>query len=79
MERQVVDINTLDQLVRDELDKVEGARAYGVTLWRHKPDETGANWNASVKCIGDNRSLDPKLRDVLPKLRATFSLDGESG
>jgi hypothetical protein len=79
VERKVVDINTLDQLMRDELDKGDGAQAFGVALWRHKPDETGANWNASVKRIGDTRALDPKLRDVLPKLRANFSLDGEGG
>ncbi len=37
VERRVVDMNALDQLVRDELDKVEGARAFGVALWRHSP------------------------------------------
>lgn len=73
---KVVDINTLDQLVRSELDKVEGARNFGVALWRHKPHETGVNWNACVKSVGDNRALDSRLRDVLPYLRATFSLDG---
>jgi len=73
---KVVDINTLDQLVRDELEKVGGARDFGLALWRHKPHETGVNWNACVKSLGDNRALDSRLREVLPNLRATFSLDG---
>ncbi len=73
---KVVDINTLDQLVRGELEKVEGARNVGLALWRHKPHETGINWNACVKSIGDNRALDSRLREVLPNLRATFRLDG---
>ena len=72
---KVVDINTLDQLVRGELEKVEGARNFGLALWRHKPHETGINWNACVKSIGDNRALDSRLREVLPNLRTTFSLD----
>lgn len=73
---KVVDINTLDQLVRGELDKVEGARNFGVALWPHKPHETGVNWNACVKSVGDNRALDSRLREVLPNLRASYSLDG---
>lgn len=73
---KVVDINTLDQLVRGELDKVEGARNFGVALWRHKAHGTGVNWNACIKSTGDNRALDSRLREVLPNLRATFSLDG---
>ena len=72
---KVVDINTLDQLVRGELEKVEGARNFGLALWRHRPHETGINWNACVKSIGDNRALDSRLREVLPNLRTTFSLD----
>ena len=77
MERKVVDINTLDQLVRDELAKGEAAQEFGVALWRQEPDETGANWNASVKRIGDRRALTPQLREVVPRLRASFSLDRE--
>ena len=76
MQRKIVDINTLDELVRDELNKVESAAAFGISLWRHKLDETGANWNGSVRRIGDTRSLGPTLTEILPKLRATFSLDG---
>jgi hypothetical protein len=73
---KIVDIKTLDQLVRGELDKVEGARNFSVALWPHKAHETGVNWNACVKSIGDNRALDLRLREVLPNLRASFSLDG---
>ena len=76
VERRIVDLNTLDQLVRDELNKVEGARPFGVALWRHEPDVTGANWDGCIKSIGNNDASDPKWNDVLPKLRANFSLDG---
>ena len=76
---KIVDINTLDQLVRRELETIEGAHNVGLALWRHKPHETGINWNACVKSIGDNRALDLRLRQVLPDLRATFSLDGVGG
>ena len=69
-------MKVVDQLVRGELEKVEGALNFGLALWQHKPHETGINWNACVKSIGDNRALDSRLREVLPNLRATFSLDG---
>jgi hypothetical protein len=77
MARVVVDMNTLDQLVRDELDKTERAKDFGVTLWREAPDGTGANWNAIIKRLPGNGSFDRTGSDVVARLRASFSLDGE--
>ena len=80
MARAVVDINTLDQLVRDELDKLEGGKDFGVAaLWRQDPDESGANWNAVVRQFPGNASPDTERPDLVAKLRASFSLDDEGG
>jgi len=76
VERAVVDINKLDQLVRDELDKIETANDFGVALWRHARDESGANWNAYITRVQNNGSSRTAWWDVVPKLRAAFSLEG---
>jgi hypothetical protein len=76
VERAVVDINELDQLVRDELDKIETANDFGVALWRHAKDESGANWNAYITRVQNSGSSKTAWWDVVPKLRAAFSLDG---
>jgi hypothetical protein len=79
MARAVVDMNTLDQLVRDELDKLEGGKDFGVAaLWRQDPDETGANWDAVVRQFPGNAS-GRQRPDVVARLRASFSLDDEGG
>jgi hypothetical protein len=77
MKRAVVDINTLDEFVRDELDKVESSKDFGVALWRQSTDESGANWNADITSIRNNGSGKTIWRDVVPKLRAAFSLEGD--
>ena len=77
MGRAVVDMNTLDQLIRDELAKVESVSDFGVALWRQEPDESGANWNAYLRRCQAKGSSDTRWWDVVPKLRAAFSLDGE--
>jgi hypothetical protein len=77
VERAIVDINKLDQLLRDELDKVESAKDFGVALWRQPTDESGANWNADITSIRNNGSVKTTWRDIVPKLRAAFSLDGD--
>ncbi|TMG84433.1 MAG: hypothetical protein E6H74_06685 [Betaproteobacteria bacterium] len=78
MERVVVNISELDQLVRDELDSVESAKDFGVALWRQERDENGANWDAHIKRLRGKGSPDGTWRDVVPKLRAAFNLDDES-
>jgi hypothetical protein len=79
MARAVVDMNTLDQLVRGELDKLEGGKDFGVAaLWRQDPDETGANWDAVVRQFPDNASGGQRP-DIVARLRASFSLDDEGG
>ena len=78
MERVVVNISELDQLVRDELDRVESAKDFGVALWRQKQDENGANWDAHIKRLRGTGSSDGTWRNVVPKLRAAFNLDDEN-
>jgi hypothetical protein len=78
VERVVVNISELDQLVRDELDRVESAKDFGVALWRQKLDESGANWDAHIKRLRGTGSSDGTWRSVVPKLRAAFNLDDES-
>ena len=75
MERAVVNINKLDELVRDELDKVETAKDFGVALWRQARDESGANWNAYITRVQSNDSSKTAWWGVVPKLRAAFSLE----
>ena len=77
MKRAVVDINTLDELVRDELDKVESSKDFGVALWRQPLDESGANWNAHITRVQSNGSSKTAWWDVVPNLRAAFSLEEE--
>ncbi len=74
MDRAVVDLNTLDQLVRDELDKIESSKVFGVALWRQDADDSGANWNAFVTRLAGTGSSDTRWWNVVPKLRAAFSL-----
>ena len=78
MDRAIVDLNTLDQLVRDELDKIESSKVFGVALWRQDADDTGANWNAFVTRLAASGSSDNRWCNVVPKLRAAFSLTDDS-
>ena len=77
MGRAVVDISTLDLLLRDEVDKLGSVAAFTVAVWRHEPDESGANWDARIRPISGNAGLDPRLKDVVLTLRAVFSLNGD--
>jgi hypothetical protein len=61
-----VNISELDQLVRDELDRVESAKDFGVALWRQELDENGANWDAHIKRLRGNGSSDGTWRNVVP-------------
>ncbi len=77
MERQVVEMSELDQLVQDELGKIESAKDFGVALWCQEPDKSGANWNAYLRRIACNGSSDTRWWDVVPKLRAEFNLNDQ--
>jgi hypothetical protein len=77
VERAVVDINTLDELMRDELGKVENAVDFSFALWRQDVDDSGANWNAYLRRIRGN-SADTRWWEVVPKLRTVVSLVDES-
>ncbi len=77
MARAAVDISTLYQLIRDDLDKVDKAADFSFGIWRHDPDDTGANWNASIRRIRGDAS-DTKWQAVLPKLRTAFNLIAEN-
>jgi hypothetical protein len=79
MTRAVVDLDTLDQLIRDELAKVERASDFGFAVWRQEPDESGANWNAYLRRCRGNDSADTRWWDVVPRLRAAYSLNDEKG
>jgi hypothetical protein len=77
MARAAVDISTLYQRIRDDLDKVDKAADFSFGIWRHDPDDIGANWNAAIRRIrGD--AADTKWQEVLPKLRTAFSLIDEN-
>ena len=77
MTRAVVDLDTLDQLIHDELAKVEPASEVGFAVWRQEPDESGASWNAYLRRCRGKDSADTRWWDVLPRLGAAYGLNDE--
>lgn len=76
MAHSIVDINTLDQLLRDELDKLESATHFSLALWRKPPNGNGANWDAKVRRIQGN-AANTAWWDVVPRLRRIYALRDE--
>jgi hypothetical protein len=63
MARAAVNISTLYQLIRDDLDKIDKAADFSFGIWRHDPDDIGANWNAAIRRIRGDAS-DTKWQEV---------------
>lgn len=78
MKRVLLDMNTLDQVLREDLERVDSAETFHVALWRHEPDASGANWDAYVTRFHDNRPSNIAWWDVVPRLRSVYSLIDEN-
>jgi hypothetical protein len=77
VERSLLDINTLDSRVQEEIAKYGTIKEFQVVLWRQEPDTTGCNWNASIEYIGRKRAADSRdltWWDVVPQMRERFNL-----
>lgn len=77
MARAAVDISTLYQLIRDDLDKVDKAVDFSFGIWRHDPDDIGANWNAAIRRIRGRR-IGYEMAGSIAELRTAFSLIDEN-
>jgi hypothetical protein len=77
VERSLLDINTLDSRVQEEIAKYGTIKEFQVVLWRQEPDTTGCNWNARIEYIGRKRAADSRdltWWDVVPQMRERFNL-----